>query len=150
MTDPEYLLRLKDERIDELIKERDSAVQRAERAEQERDAYRKAKCENDERFMIERDSALTDVSKWKERWRHLHAEDVAWGRLTEVFKVEGMQNAAGVVDDIEKKWSATLAELEKMSSVVAVLRHRPSDLGTRFPTFEQIIVQLLTKIDTHE
>ena len=49
---------LKNER-DAALAQRDDAVKRAERAEAERDAYKRAKSENDERFMVERDAART-------------------------------------------------------------------------------------------
>ena len=54
--------------------ERDAAVARAEAAERERDAYRKAKQENDERYMTERDAARAEAAALREALTHLQAD----------------------------------------------------------------------------
>ena len=55
-------------------RERDAAVARAEAAERERDAYRKAKQENDERYMTERDAARAEAAALREALTHLQAD----------------------------------------------------------------------------
>lgn len=50
--------------------ERNDATDKLDVAEKERDAYKRAKAENDERFMIERDEARAEVERLKELLAH--------------------------------------------------------------------------------
>ena len=48
-------------------------VAEVRRLQAERDAYKKAKAENDDRFMGERDAALAERSEWEEKWAAANA-----------------------------------------------------------------------------
>ena len=51
-----------------------------ERLTRERDAYAKAKAENDERFMLERDAARAEVERLREALREIANEDYRGNR----------------------------------------------------------------------
>lgn len=84
-------------------------------AERERDAYRKAKQENDERFQIERDAARAEAEKWREA--AVRAND----SLAMEQVVSGLAGAG-----MEQQLTGARAEADRLrAALVAIRDHDP-------------------------
>ena len=56
-----------------------------------------------------------EIERWRSDWKRIAADEAVWYTLSDIFGVEGMTNAAGVVSGVTEKWNerqTRVAELE--------------------------------------
>ena len=86
--------------------ERDNADADVERLTHERDAYRKAKAENDERFMLERDAARAEVERL---------------RASLALQAESVENAAAEVARLREREARVEALRDRLAASTEVV-----------------------------
>lgn len=57
-----------------------------------------------------------EIERWRSDWKRIAADEAVWYTLSDIFGVEGMTNAAGVVSGVTEKWNERqnrVADLER-------------------------------------
>lgn len=67
-------------------------------------------------------SQAAEIDRWRSDWKRIAADEAVWYTLSDIFGVEGMTNAAGVVSGVTEKWNERQARVAELGRELESLR----------------------------